>query len=76
MLFNCLRGVEVPNAPCGVERILRLSKRTIYTYVPNAPCGVESMEFIVEEKLELDVPNAPCGVESKNKLKSWKESLE
>ncbi len=33
--------VNVPNAPCGVEREIIKSTNKETTRVPNAPCGVE-----------------------------------
>ena len=61
---NTLAGMNVPNAPCGVERRLS-SDSSIPTIpsVPNAPCGVESKSVISSITLSLSVPNAPCGVE-------------
>ncbi len=31
----------VPNAPCGVERLLGAKSPLTVAFVPNAPCGVE-----------------------------------
>ncbi len=32
----------VPNAPCGVERVVFVQNIPFKINVPNAPCGVES----------------------------------
>ncbi len=37
-----VRLYDVPNAPCGVERIPAFSEICPLQDVPNAPCGVES----------------------------------
>ncbi len=39
----CKRELLVPNAPCGVESGLSLSRCLLGCPVPNAPCGVESL---------------------------------
>ena len=47
--FGCSEGFgdrEVPNAPCGVERIFFLCCLNIKLAVPNAPCGVESSHIL------------------------------
>ena len=31
----------VPNAPCGVESIIKQGQVNKQSWVPNAPCGVE-----------------------------------
>jgi hypothetical protein len=37
---------EVPNAPCGVERLYESASECFnQCSVPNAPCGVESLGF-------------------------------
>ncbi len=37
------RSITVPNAPCGVERVLSQGLFALrLCIVPNAPCGVES----------------------------------
>ena len=42
--FQCYSDccLDVPNAPCGVERYQQLALDWLITSVPNAPCGVES----------------------------------
>ena len=56
----------VPNVPCGVERILRISCCIATPPVPNVPCGVERHKIsLYSLHLSLSVPNVPCGVERK-----------
>ncbi len=61
---------EVPNAPCGVERVKKVIQRLQSISVPNAPCGVESVLLGLRFVAGLFVPNAPCGVESRESLRS------
>ncbi len=35
------RSASVPNAPCGVERVISFCPLVSSRQVPNAPCGVE-----------------------------------
>ncbi len=39
--MNDSSSSSVPNAPCGVERLIERLKEQNYQIVPNAPCGVE-----------------------------------
>ena len=58
----------VPNVPCGVESLLKLSLFPSFYYVPNVPCGVESCYYLVHYLLCNRVPNVPCGVERSHTL--------
>ena len=65
MPTSFMRGLWVPNVPCGVESSLVGEAMEQIKKVPNVPCGVESCEAQKEELLRpQSVPNVPCGVES------------
>ena len=44
-------ALQVPNVPCGVERMMIVLNTNGFEAVPNVPCGVERGD----KKLRLDV---------------------
>ena len=67
----------VPNAPCGVERIMGIKTYGLGTIVPNVPCGVESKkQGQLRTLISQTVPNVPCGVESLEFVKEQAQNLE
>ncbi len=55
---------NVPNVPCGVERLILFTGMMDSVGVPNVPCGVESWPTR-KGTSSPGVPNVPCGVERK-----------
>ena len=41
---------KVPNAPCGVERLVDGEINEFSLVVPNAPCGVERLGFTTQQE--------------------------